>query len=191
MSEKIIGWDSVEGMLRSFGEDPTAHGLPTEEEVLLAYYTYEDYSGSAFVLYQKDGKLFEVHGSHCSCYGLEGQWEPEETTYAALSMRPWHQMEQIAGMDRTRFLLYVVSRLRPDGECEAGAEPAGEQPAGSPASGREEGGRHPVAKRRRPPVTCARRSHHTTYADTRNLPYVLESAARFAACRHRASSRYG
>lgn len=36
---------------------------------------------SAWILYVGvDGKLYEVHGSHCSCYGFEGQWEPTETT---------------------------------------------------------------------------------------------------------------
>ena len=56
-------------------------------EVLLAYYDYEDYTGLAFVLFRKDGKLYEVNGSHCSCYGLAGQWEPEETTVEALYHR--------------------------------------------------------------------------------------------------------
>lgn len=63
--------------------------------ILLASYTYEDYSGDAFVLYEKDGKLFEVHGGHCSCYGLEGQWEPEETTVEALR----HRLEKGYGME--------------------------------------------------------------------------------------------
>jgi hypothetical protein len=54
-------------------------------EVLLAWYEYEDYSGDAFVLYEKDGKLYEVNGSHCSCDGLEDQWDPEETTWEALA----------------------------------------------------------------------------------------------------------
>lgn len=53
-------------------------------EILLASYTYECYSGSAFVLFRRDGRLHEVNGSHCSCYGLEGQWEPEETSIEAL-----------------------------------------------------------------------------------------------------------
>ena len=25
----------------------------------------------------EDEKFYEVTGSHCSCYGLEGQWDPE------------------------------------------------------------------------------------------------------------------
>lgn len=57
-------------------------------EVIYAVYEYEDYSGSAFVLYSKDGKLYEVNGGHCSCNGLEDQWEPEETTLAAMLARP-------------------------------------------------------------------------------------------------------
>lgn len=52
--------------------------------VLFASYTYINYNGDAFVLFEKDGKLFEVNGYHCSCYGLEGQWQPEETTLEAL-----------------------------------------------------------------------------------------------------------
>lgn len=53
-------------------------------DVLLAWYGYGDYCGKAFVLFKENGKLFEVHGSHCSCNGIEGQWSPEETTKDAL-----------------------------------------------------------------------------------------------------------
>lgn len=56
-------------------------------DVLLAWYGYGSYCGDSFVLFRKDGKLFENHGSHCSCYGLEGQWDPEETTPDALEKR--------------------------------------------------------------------------------------------------------
>lgn len=55
--------------------------------ILLASYEYECYEGDAFVLYEKDGKLFEVNGSHCSCYELEEQWKPEETAKEALLKR--------------------------------------------------------------------------------------------------------
>jgi hypothetical protein len=55
--------------------------------VLLAYYLYENYSGGAFVLLQSNEGLFEVNGSHCSCHGLEGQWELEDTTVEALRYR--------------------------------------------------------------------------------------------------------
>lgn len=55
-------------------------------EILLAYYSYEN-SGEAFVLFRKDGVLYEVNGSHCSCYGLEGQWKPEEVMLEELEHR--------------------------------------------------------------------------------------------------------
>lgn len=55
--------------------------------ILVASYTYESYEGSAYVLFERDGKLYEVHGGHCSCYGLEGQWDPEEAEIAAVRHR--------------------------------------------------------------------------------------------------------
>lgn len=55
--------------------------------ILLASYTYADYSGSAFVLFARDGKFYEAGGSHCSCYGLEGQWNPEEADLTELRHR--------------------------------------------------------------------------------------------------------
>lgn len=63
-------------------------GMATDAEVLFAAYTYENYSGTAIVIFERDGKLYENHGGHCSCYGLEGQWSPEETTWEAIAMRP-------------------------------------------------------------------------------------------------------
>lgn len=58
-------------------------------EILIHHYELPDYEGYAFTLYRKGDQLFEVNGSHCSCYGLEGQWAPEETTVESLRMRKW------------------------------------------------------------------------------------------------------
>ena len=55
--------------------------------ILLAWYGYKSYSGYAFVLFEQNGKLYEITASHCSCYGLEGQWKPEETSVGALRYR--------------------------------------------------------------------------------------------------------
>jgi hypothetical protein len=52
--------------------------------VLFAAYEYEDYSGDAVVIFMKDGKLFHVDAGHCSCFGLEQQWSPEEMPVEAL-----------------------------------------------------------------------------------------------------------
>ena len=55
--------------------------------ILFASYGTDNYTGEGFVLFERDGKLFEVNGSHCSCFGLEGQFNPEETTIEALKHR--------------------------------------------------------------------------------------------------------
>lgn len=64
---------------------------PTEpEDVLYAEYDQPGYEGSALVIYRQGDRVFEVTGSHCSCYGLEDQWEPEEydiPTYLAFVAR--------------------------------------------------------------------------------------------------------
>jgi|SRR5579859_830434 len=65
--------------------------------ILLAWYGYGSCCGSSFVLYEKNGKLYEVNGSHCSCMGLEGQWEPEETLWAALAMRKLDSEDEGSG----------------------------------------------------------------------------------------------
>jgi hypothetical protein len=52
--------------------------------IVFAAYDNENYEGSADVIFVKDGKLFHVSGSHCSCYGLEDQWKPEEMPIEAL-----------------------------------------------------------------------------------------------------------
>jgi hypothetical protein len=53
---------------------------PIDEDIniLFASYGNANYSGDAWVMFEKEGKLFEVSGGHCSCYGLEGQWEEDE-----------------------------------------------------------------------------------------------------------------
>ena len=64
--------------------------FPTDQEVLWASYDYEDYSGYAAVLFEKDGKLMEWGASHCSCRGLEeedGKFIATETSWGALAMR--------------------------------------------------------------------------------------------------------
>lgn len=55
-------------------------------DIICAAYNRESYEGDAFVLFRKDGKLYEVNDSHCSCYGLRN-WNPEETTKEALMLR--------------------------------------------------------------------------------------------------------
>lgn len=70
------GFDDKQDVARQFDVK-----LEDNIEILYAQYNQEGYEGYATVIYSQDGKLFEVHGSHCSCYGLEGQWSPEDCTY--------------------------------------------------------------------------------------------------------------
>ena len=51
------------------------------KHIIFATYGIDGYEGDAHVVFEgTDGKYYEVNGSHCSYYGLEDQWEPEETT---------------------------------------------------------------------------------------------------------------
>lgn len=51
---------------------------PEPEEVLYAEYDIDGYEGDAIVIYREGDKFYINFGGHCSCYGLEGQWDPEE-----------------------------------------------------------------------------------------------------------------
>lgn len=83
----LENFSNLDDVLREFCV--VGHGYD-KINVLLAIYTYEDYDGSAFVLFEQDGVLYEVNGGHCSCYGLEDQWEPEKTSVEALRHRIEH-----------------------------------------------------------------------------------------------------
>ena len=74
--------------------------VPTEKEVIFASYGTPSYEGYAIAVFKHNGVLYEVNDSHCSCHGLEN-WEPEETTKAALGMRTLdgyedHSVEAVA-----------------------------------------------------------------------------------------------
>jgi hypothetical protein len=91
-----------------YGNDD-AVDYPPDHAILFALYDGGDYDGSAFVLFERDGELFEVNGSHCSCYGLEDQWKPERTSWQALVDR--HLYTEEAPEAREAFNLLVASRL--------------------------------------------------------------------------------
>jgi hypothetical protein len=67
------------------------HDTLEKLDVLVAYESVGSWgcdSTSFFVFKDKEtGKLYEMHGSHCSCYGFEGQFRLEETTIEALKFR--------------------------------------------------------------------------------------------------------
>lgn len=84
-------FSGYEAMLKDFtdyGREPDLSRFPPESAILFAAYGGAMYEGEAMVLFEQDGALYEVYGSHCSCYGLEGQWVPALVTWEALAMRP-------------------------------------------------------------------------------------------------------
>ena len=52
--------------------------------IIFAVYDRDGYDGTAEVIFIEDGKIYMVHGSHCSCYGLEGDWNPIEMSVDGL-----------------------------------------------------------------------------------------------------------
>ncbi len=77
--DEFNSWDDV---MLDFG---VALDIPEPDGPVLAKYTWEGYEGSADVLYRDNDRIFYVSGGHCSCYGLEGQWHPEEYTAETLA----------------------------------------------------------------------------------------------------------
>jgi hypothetical protein len=75
-----LGWENWQDVCKDFD---CKESIP--DEVLAAYYDDEgDYGGYSYVAYRNGERYFTVTGAHCSCYGLEGQWEPEEYTKGQL-----------------------------------------------------------------------------------------------------------
>jgi hypothetical protein len=82
MDADIFGiWSTADEVFENF---TTPKSEREGVEILFAVYWSESYDGSAFVLYRKDGELYAVEGSHCSCYGLEDQWSPVKVTKESL-----------------------------------------------------------------------------------------------------------
>lgn len=100
---KRAPYENKEYWLENKEQAKTALEKHTDEKILFASYTYEDYSGNAFVLFTKNGKLFEVNGSHCSCDGLEYQWTPEEVNLKELRHRVTKGTFGLEYSDRNEF----------------------------------------------------------------------------------------
>ena len=77
-------WETIDDIHEDFidygewNEGKRLKDFPTDEEILFASYEQGGYDGDSLVLYRRDGKLYYNSASHCSCYGLEGQWNPDE-----------------------------------------------------------------------------------------------------------------
>ena len=101
--------NSLENIIEEFNEDAYAY---RDAELIYASYDIDGYEGEAFVLFWMDNKLYEAHGSHCSCYGLEDQWDPEIAELDAILMR-----SDIDDSDKEK-IKELVDELQEEGEKE-------------------------------------------------------------------------
>lgn len=94
----------------------TAFEVPPDLTIQFVYagYEQESYEGYAFVLFFKDGKLYEVNGNHCSCNDLGDQWEPEETTRTALEARSSVPKAALENLDTFRCILHEDCIAHPE-----------------------------------------------------------------------------
>lgn len=89
------------------------------DQVLYAVYDCPDYEGYADVIYRVGDRFYWAHGSHCSCYGLEGQWDPEEYSQQELAevlLRGdhfWYAADREAVRDEVLERVYSESHSQP------------------------------------------------------------------------------
>lgn len=93
MTPVFSGFDDQADVLKTFEDydySKTPHEVPIADaehiEVLFAVLDSASYEECAFVLFRdkRDGELYTIEASHCSCNGFEGQWCPVKTTVPAL-----------------------------------------------------------------------------------------------------------
>ena len=80
-------WNSSEDIFSDFGikESDLEGG-----KIIFGFYNCQEYEGYASVIIQMpDDSLKLVHGSHCSCYGLEDQWDMEDISVVLLNQMKW------------------------------------------------------------------------------------------------------
>jgi hypothetical protein len=88
--EDLKGLSEAEVKAHLVTEYEAKSDVVNDLEIVIGYESVGSWgcdSSSFFLLKDKAGKLFEVHGSHCSCYGFEGQFQLEETSVEALKFR--------------------------------------------------------------------------------------------------------
>lgn len=93
--------------------------IPEPEEVLFAGYRTPSYEGYALVVYRNGDKYYTVEGSHCSCMGLEGQWNPEEYSKETLRQVYERKAETLAkstyesdyGFEQKDVVKFILEKL--------------------------------------------------------------------------------
>lgn len=94
-----------EEIKKEFGiEDKDIEGC----EFFFAEYDLEQYSGSAYILFKKDGRLYEVEACHCSCNELEGQWDPLRIDWDYLAYRISCNPSFYSDREKTKILIDLI-----------------------------------------------------------------------------------
>jgi hypothetical protein len=91
--EDLKGMSEAEVKLHLVNEYEAEPGIVDDLEILIGYESVGDWgcdSSSYFLLKNKiSDELFEIHGSHCSCYGFENQFDLEPMTLEAIKLRSY------------------------------------------------------------------------------------------------------
>lgn len=96
-------WKSVEDIFEAFftkydgttreGDEAPPDNFPRHDQIIFAVLRNHGYEEDCLVLYVEHGKVMLVEGGHCSCYGFEGQWKPDEVTWFQLWKGQYCQWE--------------------------------------------------------------------------------------------------
>lgn len=86
-------FESIEDIAKEF-EDKSIIDQLKKAIIYWAIYDCDSYEGSANIVYKLNGKLYEVNAYHCSCNGLSGGWDPEQTIWECLSMRGYIKQDK-------------------------------------------------------------------------------------------------
>jgi hypothetical protein len=77
-------------------------GFPTRDEVVIASEWEDTYEGALWIVWQREGKLYEMQASHCSCNSFADEAhafkKPRETTVEAIRMRPHWSLGELRGV---------------------------------------------------------------------------------------------
>ncbi len=92
----LFGWESIDEIRKAFIEDYAGRVNETDAAnfaddmagLLIANLDSWFYEESAHFLFVREGQLYEVSASHCSCNDFEGQWSPDKVEWEQLAMRP-------------------------------------------------------------------------------------------------------
>lgn len=94
-AEQVECFNEYQNEIRDSNYNRIVVEMPENLHIFFSYYEYEDYSGFGYLWgYDSDlDTFFYNSGSHCSCYGLEGQWDIEYNTYEEMIVFVKSQIE--------------------------------------------------------------------------------------------------